>query len=63
MTLRIEFVFISHVIDSSKIGLAKPPQVLKYSQKIDRFILNSGYSVQNSLKNEIPICRKVRVMT
>jgi hypothetical protein len=23
--------------------------------------LNSGYSVQNSLKNEIPICRKVRV--
>jgi hypothetical protein len=42
-------------------GLAKPPRVLKYSHKFHKFILNSGYSVQNSLKKEIPICSEVRI--
>jgi hypothetical protein len=33
-----------------QLGLAKPPRVLKQSQKFNKFILNSGYSVQNSEK-------------
>jgi hypothetical protein len=54
---------ILYTLTFLQIGLAKPPRVLKYSQKFNKCILNSGYSVQNSLKNEIPICRKVRVIS
>jgi hypothetical protein len=55
------FTRLAFTLTFLQIGLAKPPRVLKYSQKFDKFILNSGSAVQNSLKNEIPICRKVRV--